>query len=139
MNGLPLAAAGQAGPPDDQSTGIADLLRDGQLDREAIAAAVGVSPGAVSAVESHKAIGTYSGLDPQADELTETSEVTFGLERDLQSALRSDIEQLEPGLTIADGGSERLPMRGVSTSPPWTGKGPRSSSSSRPEWRRRRL
>lgn len=31
---------------------------------------------------------------------------TFGLERDLQSALRSNISQLEPGLRIVDGGSE---------------------------------
>jgi endonuclease len=31
---------------------------------------------------------------------------TFGLERDLQSALRSNIEQLEAGLRIVDGGSE---------------------------------
>ncbi len=31
---------------------------------------------------------------------------TFGLERDLQSALRANIDQLEEGLTVADGGSE---------------------------------
>jgi hypothetical protein len=34
-------------------------------------------------------------------------EFTFGLERDLQAALRTNLEQLEPGLTIADGGQER--------------------------------
>jgi len=32
---------------------------------------------------------------------------TFALERDLQMALRNNIAQLEPGLAIADGGSER--------------------------------
>jgi hypothetical protein len=32
---------------------------------------------------------------------------TFALEKDLQSALRSNIEHLESGLEIADGGSER--------------------------------
>ena len=31
----------------------------------------------------------------------------LGLERDMQSALRKAIEQLEPGLVIADGGTER--------------------------------
>lgn len=31
----------------------------------------------------------------------------FGLERNLQIALRRNIEQLEPGLTITDGGNER--------------------------------
>ena len=37
----------------------------------------------------------------------DTSEIRFGLERDLQRALRTNISQLEPGLTITDGGSER--------------------------------
>ena len=32
---------------------------------------------------------------------------TFGLERDLQRALRANIEQLEPGLAIVDGGTEK--------------------------------
>lgn len=32
---------------------------------------------------------------------------TFALERDLQVALRNNVGQLEPGLVIADGGSER--------------------------------
>ena len=31
----------------------------------------------------------------------------MGLERDLQAALRSKIEQLDPGLTVIDGGAER--------------------------------
>jgi hypothetical protein len=36
----------------------------------------------------------------------------IGLERDLQAALRLDIEQLEPGLSIIDGGSERIVASG---------------------------
>ena len=35
------------------------------------------------------------------------NERTFSLEKDLQSALRAHIAQLEPGLTIIDGGNER--------------------------------
>ncbi len=35
------------------------------------------------------------------------TEQTFSLERDLQSALRRSIVQLDPGLTIIDGGAER--------------------------------
>jgi hypothetical protein len=42
------------------------------------------------------------------EELAEADEITFGLERDLQAALRSNIAQLEPGLTIIDGGKERV-------------------------------
>ena len=38
--------------------------------------------------------------------LLEQAEQTFTLERDLQSALRQSIEQLEAGLTIIDGGAE---------------------------------
>jgi hypothetical protein len=34
-------------------------------------------------------------------------EITFGLERDLQTALRKNIEQLEHGLKIIDGGKEQ--------------------------------
>lgn len=37
----------------------------------------------------------------------EASEITFGLEKDLQAALRQNIETLEKGLTIIDNGKER--------------------------------
>jgi hypothetical protein len=43
----------------------------------------------------------------QPNPLDDAVETTFGLERDLQSALRSNIEQLEGGLKIIDGGKER--------------------------------
>lgn len=45
-----------------------------------------------------------------ATETTETEEaleMTFGLEKDLQAALRKNIESLEKGLTIIDNGKER--------------------------------
>jgi Endonuclease NucS len=41
------------------------------------------------------------------EEPEENDGTTFGLERDLQNALRNNIEQLELGLTISDGGKER--------------------------------
>jgi hypothetical protein len=37
----------------------------------------------------------------------DSGEIKFGLERDLQRALRSNISQLDPGLRIIDGGVER--------------------------------
>jgi hypothetical protein len=46
--------------------------------------------------------------DEELVEEEEAEEVTFGLERDLQLALRSSIEQLESGLKITDGGKERV-------------------------------
>ena len=45
-------------------------------------------------------------------DLEDVGEITFGLERDLQTALRSNIEQLEPGLSIVDEGVERSTRAG---------------------------
>jgi len=50
--------------------------------------------------------------DIQEDELIEAHEVTFGLERDMQAALRANIEQLESGLQITDGGKEQVTEAG---------------------------
>ena len=66
---------------------------------------------------------TYDGINPFCRRAEEGSEKdseqtegnSFGLERDLQSALRDNIEQLEPGLSIADGGKERTVQHGQST------------------------
>ena len=41
-----------------------------------------------------------------AELLSTEAEQTFSLERDLQAALRRSISQLEPGLTVIDGGAE---------------------------------
>jgi hypothetical protein len=51
-----------------------------------------------------------SGATPSSEqeELEDAAELTFGLERDLQSALRADLGQLEPGLRAIDGGRERV-------------------------------
>lgn len=43
---------------------------------------------------------------------TEAEEITFGLERDLQLALRTNIGQLEVGLKIIDGGKENTTEAG---------------------------
>lgn len=45
--------------------------------------------------------------DEEVDEIEEAEEITFGLERDLQNALRRNIEQIELGLEIVDDGKER--------------------------------
>ena len=42
----------------------------------------------------------------ESEEITDNGQL-IGLERDMQAALRSSIEQLEPGLEIIDGGVER--------------------------------
>ncbi|QEG25161.1 endonuclease NucS domain-containing protein [Mariniblastus fucicola] len=46
--------------------------------------------------------------EPASNELPEqVATQTIGLERDMQTAIRLNIEQLEPGLRITDGGKER--------------------------------
>ena len=59
--------------------------------------------------EQNTSINPYyerSGIpEPGPDEDSEG--LSFGQERDLQRALRANIEQLEPGLRITDGGVER--------------------------------
>jgi hypothetical protein len=44
--------------------------------------------------------------------ITEAKTITFGLERDLQAVLRANIDQLEHGLRITDGGKERTVAAG---------------------------
>ncbi len=46
-------------------------------------------------------------VEENNDEAEEAQELTFGLEKDLQRVLRRNIQTLEQGLTITDGGRER--------------------------------
>jgi len=81
----------------NQKTGIIVLLTEGKLSRKQIAAKAGVSTGTISAIKAQLTMGTYT--EPlEAEEVIEAMETTFGLERDFQIALRSNIEQLEQGL-----------------------------------------
>ena len=51
--------------------------------------------------------------DDSEDEIViDAEEITFGLERDLQSALRTNIDQLETCLKIIDDGKERITEAG---------------------------
>ena len=47
------------------------------------------------------------GSGPELDSEEDSGDLKFGLERDLQKALRASIHQLEPGLKIVDGGTEQ--------------------------------
>lgn len=55
-----------------------------------------------------KAAHEVAEITESEDEVIEALGTTFGLESDLQRALRSSIEQLETGLTITDGGKEKI-------------------------------
>jgi RecB family endonuclease NucS len=94
----------------EQESRIVALLRENHMSREAIAQEVGVTPAAVSALTSLSELDVHAGLlerDLEFEHEAQPSGVTFGLERDLQAALRGNIEQLEAGLRVVDGGVER--------------------------------
>lgn len=81
-----------------------EILRlETRMDYKQIAAKLGIPPGTVAAV---KAVA-HRNHSPMVDqEITEAIETKFGLEHDLQRALRKNIDQLEHGLTIVDGNKE---------------------------------
>ena len=85
---------------------VIKLLRESILSTEEISEVSGVPRGSVSAIKAHVTrdkiyVGT-EGL------IEEAAELKFGLERDMEQALRSNIQQLEPGLKISDGGKQRI-------------------------------
>jgi RecB family endonuclease NucS len=69
---------------------------------------VGVSPEQVAAVKAHLKMNTYALGDSDDNEVVEAVDTAFGLERDLQRALRANIGQPDPNLTIIDGGKEQI-------------------------------
>jgi transposase-like protein len=89
-----------------QKAEIVSLVRDGDMDFKQIAKKVGVSPGTVASIKAHMTMGAY-GEEPEIEQMAQAIDATFGLERDLQAALRRHIDQLEPGLRIVDGGKEQ--------------------------------
>lgn len=96
---------------EDERGQILALLSQGLSSRD-IGRRLGVSPGRVAAIKAHNTMGTYQGdrlAEDVADleEVVDAADLKFGLERDMQDALRRNIEQLDPGLRIIDGGTER--------------------------------
>jgi hypothetical protein len=99
----------------DQRRAIVDLLTGG-LDNHEVAAEIGVSPRTVAAVKAHITMGSYGNVDSGASDAEADVEdaigAGFGLERDLQLELRRNIEQLEEGLVVIDGGKEQVVASG---------------------------
>lgn len=51
-------------------------------------------------------------VEEDENEVEEAQEIAFGLERDMQKALRQNIQSIETGLEIIDGGKERYTEAG---------------------------
>lgn len=88
-----------------------ELLAEG-LTTEEISRRLGVSKQTVAAYRAHVTMGTYAERAQiegavARDETENARNLKFGLERDMQEALRSHMDQLDPGLRIADDGKER--------------------------------
>jgi hypothetical protein len=90
----------------EQTEAILGLVAQG-VDRETIAHQIGVTPGQVSAVKAVANRGKRVSEISTDEVIGDAIETTFGLERDLQRALRDHIDQLEPGLSLIDDGKER--------------------------------
>lgn len=86
---------------------IIKLIREGELNTADIAKQFGISSESVRSIKSHVTMGTYDNISA-TNNLVDAVETTFGLEKDLQNALRQNIEQLENGLTIIDEGKEKI-------------------------------
>ena len=95
----------------EQRDQILSLLKQSPVPSSVeIAEKVGVTPQQVAAVKAHLTMKTYPLGDSTNNEMVEVDAVdtAFGLERDLQNALRANIAQLDPSLTITDGGKEQI-------------------------------
>jgi hypothetical protein len=95
---------------EEQRQTIRSLLGDG-LTTDEIAARMGIRSAQVRAIKAHVTMGSYAAdgtpTGESESEIVEAFETKFGLERDLQVALRAHIGQLVPRAQIADNGRER--------------------------------
>ena len=87
---------------EEKKTQILSMLQQG-MSCDEIAAKVGVGTMVVAGFKAHMTKEQGRAVS----EMTDAIETTFGLERDLQKALRHNIKQLERGLKITDSGKEQ--------------------------------
>ena len=96
---------------EDQKSEILKLVNEGLGARE-IAQGLGVPNYTVRGIMAWYTRTTGHTTEDGDDAVVEAIEAAFGLERDLQLALRANITQLEPGLTISDDGKEQTVSSG---------------------------
>jgi hypothetical protein len=92
----------------EQKAQLLALLRQGLDNVHELAERTGIPWRSVRAIKANVTMGhVVVPEEPESDEILDAIETTFGLERDLQNALRKSIADLEPGLSIIDDGKER--------------------------------
>jgi Endonuclease NucS len=111
----------EASPMDDTKRAQILELLGTATSTEEIARQLGVPRGTVSAVKANLTRGSYGGSSPapsslsdvDVEEIEDAADLKFGLERDMQEALRRNIGQLDPTLRIVDEGKERRVEAGL--------------------------
>lgn len=98
---------------DTSHTLRAGLRRNGWVLKVTMSQVLVIQPDENGSVAYASAV-IESGTEEQEteEEIIEAEELTFGLERDLQQALRANISKLEEGLRIIEGGSEKTAEAG---------------------------
>jgi hypothetical protein len=97
--------------PADQLLEIRALFDQGDPSSD-IAQKYGIPVGSIIAQRAVYKGEKNRGVDDEGPIIERAITTTFGLERDLQRALRNNIDQLEKGLEIKDGGKERTVTSG---------------------------
>jgi RecB family endonuclease NucS len=91
---------------ESQIAEVVKLIGDG-VDSHRIAEQVGVPLANVAGIRAAQTKLKNQASAEEAEVVDEAVEQKFGLESDMQNALRANVEQLEPGLKVADGGKEQ--------------------------------
>jgi len=91
---------------DEQKKQVVNLLKKGMTPKE-ISEALGFPMRSVGSIKSHLTMGSYvENGDETIEEITTAQETTLSIERDLQTFLCSNLEQIELGLKIFKNGKE---------------------------------
>ena len=98
---------------DTSHTLRAGLRRNGWALKETMSQVLVIKPDEDGSVAYASAVMEAGPKEHENEnEILDAEELTFGLERDLQQALRANISKLEEGLVIIDGGSEKTTEAG---------------------------
>lgn len=90
----------------EQKKRVVNLLKKGITPKE-ISKALGFPMRCISSIKAHLTMGNYNeNVDETIEEITTAQETTLSMERDLQTFLCGDLEQIELGLKIFENGKE---------------------------------
>ena len=82
---------------------VVNLLRKGMAPKD-ISELLGFPLRSVASIKAHETMGDYGENDDEA--ITTAQETSLSIERDLQTFLCNDLEQIEPGLKLYQNGKE---------------------------------